>query len=184
MKKLAAITLISATAMFAVVGCRREEEIEAAPAATSPSAAAASSLPAGLVATEAPAGAKDVTAVKKDAKDGDAVVIRGTIGGREEPIAKGRAIMTVLDPSVTTCDTMPGDACKTPWDACCEPSEKIAANSATVQVVDATGKPLAANLESIAGLKPLSKVTVSGTAKRAPGSDVLIVEAKQIHVTP
>ena len=185
MKKLAAITLISAAAMLVVVGCRREEEIEVAPAATSPSAAAAAtSLPAGLVVTEAPANAQDVTTVKKDAKDGDAVVIRGTIGGREEPIAKGRAIMTVLDPSITTCNTMPSDACKTPWDACCEPSEKIAANSATVQVVDASGKPLAANLESIAGLKPLSKVTVSGTAKRAPGSDVLIVEAKQIHVTP
>jgi hypothetical protein len=182
MKKFAAIMLIAATAMLVVVGCRREEEIEVAPATASASAAAA--LPAGLVVTDAPVGAQDLTAVKKTAKDGDAVVIRGTIGGREEPIAKGRAVMTVLDPSVTTCDTMPGDACKTPWDACCEPSEKIAANSATVQVVDAQGKPLAANFESIAGLKPLSKVTISGVARRPAGSDVLIVEANKIHVTP
>ena len=184
MKKFAAITLVSVVAaVLVVVGCRREEEIEVAPATTSPSAAAAS-LPAGLVVTEAPANAQDLTAVKKDAKDGDAVVIRGKIGGREEPIAKNRAIMTVLDPSIPTCDTLPGDTCKTPWDACCEPSEKIAANSATVQVVDASGKPLAANLESIAGLKPLSKVTIAGVAKRAAGSDALIIEAKQIHVTP
>src|SRR5688500_4925441 len=184
MKKLATITLISAAAILVVVGCRREEEIDATPATTSPSAAGVAPLPAGLLVTEAPANAQDVTAVRKDAKDGDAVVIRGKIGGREEPIAKNRAIMTILDPSVTTCDTMPGDACKTPWDACCEPSEKIAANSATVQVVDAQGKPLAANLESITGLKPLSKVTVAGVARRPAGSDVLIVEANKIHVTP
>jgi hypothetical protein len=79
---------------------------------------------------------------------------------------------------------MPGDACKTPWDACCEPSEKIAANSATVQVVDDKGKLLAATLENVAGLKPLSKVTVAGVARRPAGSDVLIVEANKIHVTP
>ena len=183
MKTFAVLSLASVLALAVIVGCNDEEQ-SAAPAPVAASAAPSAALPASLVVTEAPPDAQDVTAVKKDAKDGDAVVIRGKIGGREEPIAKGRAIMTVIDPSITTCDTMPGDACKTPWDACCEPSEKIAANSATVQVVDAQGKPLAATLESLAGLKPLSKVTVSGVARRPAGSDVLIVEAKQIHVTP
>ena len=189
MKKFAAIAIVSAAALFTAAGCNSEDDNAAAPAggsAAAPTAASASAaaLPTGLVVTEAPADAQDVTAVKKSAKDGDAVVIRGKVGGGEKPIAANRALMTILDASVTTCDTMPGDSCKTPWDACCEPAEKIAANSATVQVVDADGKPLAATLESVAGLKPLSKVTVSGVAKRPAGSDVLIVEAKQIHVTP
>jgi hypothetical protein len=186
MKTFAILSVASMLSVAVIAGCNDEEQSAAPASAAAPAAtgAAGAALPASLVVGEAPANAQDLVAVKKNAKDGDAVVIRGTIGGREEPIAKGRAIMTVLDPSVTTCDTMPGDACKAPWDACCEPSEKIAANSATVQVVDAQGKPLAASLESIAGLKPLSKVTVAGVARRPAGSDVLIVEANKIHVTP
>ena len=144
----------------------------------------AEALPANLILDKSPDGAQDVIALQKSAKAGDTVTLRGRVGGNEKPLADNRAIVTVVDPTVTTCERMPGDACKTPWDACCEPSEKIAANSATVQVVDSSGKPLAATLESIAGLKPLSKVTVSGTARRPAGSDVLIIEAKQIHVTP
>ena len=108
--------------------------------------------------------------MQKTAKDGDAVVIRGKVGGGEEPMAKNRAMMTILDPSVQTCDTMPGDTCKTPWDACCESTEKIAANSATVQVVDANGKPLAATLENVAGLKPLSKVTSPASPSARPAA--------------
>jgi hypothetical protein len=183
-KTIATFAVLGFAVISAVAGCDAQEETLAPASGTVSSAAAPAALPASLVVTEAPANAQDIVAVKKNAKDGDAVVIRGKIGGREEPIAKNRAIMTVLDPSVTTCDAMPGDACKTPWDACCEPSEKIAANSATVQVVDANGKPLAATLESIAGLKPLSQVTISGVARRPAGSDVLIVEANKIHVTP
>jgi hypothetical protein len=181
MKKFSIFAVLTVAVVLVVIGCdAREEQLTPATATASGGAP----LPAGLVVTEAPAGALDVTVAKQAAKDGDAIVIRGKIGGGEQPIAKNRAIMTVLDASVTTCDTMPADSCKTPWDACCEPAEKIAANSATVQVVDANGRPLAASLESIAGLKPLSKVTVSGVAKRAAGSDALIVEAKQIHVEP
>jgi hypothetical protein len=181
--KAIAITAVSLAAILIIAGCGNDDQA-AAPAAANASAAPAAALPANLVVTEAPAGAQDVTAVKKTAKDGDAVVIRGKIGGGPEPMAKNRALMTILDPSIATCDTMPGDACTTPWDACCEASDKIAANSATVQVVDAKGKPLAATLENLAGLKPLSKVTVAGVARRPAGSDSMIVEAKAIHVTP
>jgi hypothetical protein len=180
MKKFSTLVVVTVAAMLVVVaGCNNEEQASA-PATAAPTA----TLPAGLVVAEAPADAQDVTAAKTAAKDGDSVVIRGKIGGREEPIAKNRAIMTVVDASLATCDTMPADSCKTPWDACCEPAEKIAANSATVQVVDANGRPLAASLESIAGLKPLSKVTVSGVARRPAGSETLIVEARQIHIVP
>jgi hypothetical protein len=189
MKKFTTFALISlaAATLLIVAGCKDDHDHDhdhgAAPAATASSGPSAS-LPPGLVVTDAPGGAQDVTAARKTVKDGDAVVIRGKIGGSTEPMARNRAIMTVLDPSVTTCDTMPGETCKTPWDACCEPTEKIAANSATVQVVDAAGKPLAGTLENVAGLKPLSKVTVAGTARRPAGSDTLIIEANKIHVTP
>ena len=44
-------------------------------------ASSADALPAGLVVPEAPAGARDVVALKKGAKDGDEVVVRGRVGG-------------------------------------------------------------------------------------------------------
>ena len=179
--KIAVIVMMMLSLAVAVAGCGEDE---ASSTSSAPPAASSAQLPADLVVADAPADAQDVTAVKKTAKDGDAIVIRGKIGGGEEPMAKNRAMMTILDPSVQTCDKVPGDSCKTPWDACCEPSEKIAANSATVQVVGADGKPLAGTLAGVANLKPLSTVTISGTARRPADSDVLIVEAKQIHVAP
>ena len=179
MRKLAAFALIPLVALLVVAGCNNDEQT-AAPAA-SPSSA---SLPAGLVVVEAPPAAQDVATVKKSAKHGDAIVVNGWIGGTEDPMAKNRAIMTVADRTLPDCKGSPMETCPTPWDSCCEPIEARTAKTVTVQVVDANGKPLPATLENVAGLKPLSKVTVSGIAKRAAGSDALIVEAKQIHVTP
>lgn len=62
------------------------------------------------------------------------------------------------------------DECKTPWDYCCSEPKEIAAHSATVQVVRPDGKPLRAALTGVAGLKPLSEVTVKGTVARAADS--------------
>mgnify|MGYP006138360095 CR=1 FL=1 len=59
---------------------------------------------------------------------------------------------TLLDAAVTTCDKMPGDSCKTPWDACCEPRESLQANTATIQIVDASGKPLKTGLRGVNGI--------------------------------
>jgi hypothetical protein len=122
--------------------------------------------------------------VKKSAKDGQTVTIRGRVAGQVEPLAKNRALMTLLDSSVKTCDTIPGDTCKTPWDACCEPADALAAHSATVQVVGTDGRPIKATLAGVGGIQPLKQVVVSGKAKRAEGADALIVEATQIYVTP
>ncbi|MEA2708846.1 MAG: hypothetical protein QOF78_1447 [Phycisphaerales bacterium] len=182
MKTFVAFAVLSVATLLVVVGCDNEAEStrSAAPAATP---VAAASLPAGMVVTAAPAGAQDLDAVKKSAKDGDAVVVNAWIGGADEPMAKNRAMMTVADVSLPSCDKTPMDTCKTPWDSCCEAIETRTAKTATVQVVDAAGKPLAGTLENVAGLKPLSKVTVAGIARRPAGSETLVIEAKQIHVT-
>jgi hypothetical protein len=139
-------------------------------------------LPAGLIATTQPADAKGVVAAKTAAKAGDAIVITGTIGGSEQPLADNRAIMTILDASIPTCDKMSEMSCKTPWDACCSTADERMARSATVQVIGTDGKPLKASLKGVGGIAPLKKVVVTGTAK--PSGDVLIVDAKQIYVVP
>src|SRR4051794_5156014 len=183
MKKFAVFAVLSVVVGVAVVGCDNEKKsTSSVNPATSPAAVA--SLPDGTVVAEAPAGAQDLDAVKQSAKDGDAVVVNAWVGGADQPMAKNRAIMTVADKSLPSCDKTPMDTCKTPWDSCCEATEIRTAKTATVQVVDGSGKPLAGTLESIAGLKPLSKVTVAGIARRPAGSDSLIIEASKIHVTP
>jgi len=183
MKTFIAFAVLSVAVGLAIVGCDNERKSTSSAAPEAPAAAAAS-LPAGVMVTDAPAGAQDLDAVKKGAKDGDAVVVSAWIGGADEPMAKNRAIMTVADKSLPSCDKTPMDTCKTPWDSCCEPTEMRTAKTATVQIVDANGKPLPGTLENVAGLKPLSKVTVAGIARRPAGSDTLIIEASKIHVTP
>src|SRR5205085_1318727 len=95
----------------------------------------------------APAGDKPVEDVKASAKPGDAVAMRGRIGGGTEPFVEGRAVFTLVGRALPSCSDNMGDACKTPWDYCCETAEDIATHAATVQVVDAAGAPLRLDLK-------------------------------------
>jgi hypothetical protein len=153
------------------------------PAQRPAQAAAADALPGDLVLAEAPAGAKDVAAAKKEAKEGDAVVLRGRVGGSESPFVEGRASLQLVDVALKACgEANPDDPCKTPWDYCCDDPKEVAAHSANVQVVGADGKPLRTSLKGLSGLKPLSEVTVKGTVAKAGESGSLVVNATGIHV--
>ena len=178
MKWLVAVILFLGAGAF-VVGCSDETT------STETATVAAEALPATLIASTQPSGdVQDVAAAKKAVSDGDKVLVRGKVGGGTDPLADNRAMLTLLDTSVKTCDELPGDACKTPWDACCEPAETIAAGSATVQVNGADGKPLKATLEGAGGIKPLTKLIVAGTARKPAGGDALVIEASEIYVVP
>ena len=179
MRSLTALFICFALVAF-LVGCK-DEYTSQATVTVEP----AEKLPAKLIAATQPAGdVQDVAATKKSARDGDKVIVRGKVAGSADPLADNRAMLTLLDASVKTCDTLPGDACKTPWDACCEPADTIAANSATVQVNGADGKPLKSSLEGAGGIKPLQQLIIAGTAKKPAGSDALVIEANEIYVVP
>ena len=153
------------------------------PSSTAPSPASAEALPAGPVLAEAPPGAKDVVAVRKDAKQGDEVVLRGRVGGSKTPFVGGRASFQLVDASLKACGECTAlDECKTPGDYCCSDPKEIAAHSASVQVVGADGRPLRAGLAGAGGLKPLSEVVVKGTVAKAAESGVLVVNATGIYV--
>lgn len=165
-----------------LVGCDDKPATTATPSASGATPTEASAaLPANLRLTAAPADAKGVAEIKAAAKDGQRVTLRGVVAGRAEPIAANRAILTLLDSSIKTCDANPGDSCKTPWDACCEPADVLAKNSVTVQVVDSEGRPLKTALTSIEGIKPLAKLTVTGVATLT-SDGVTIVNADGIFV--
>jgi hypothetical protein len=167
-----------------VVACDQSDE-RASSAQTTDVPAASAALPADLVLPAPPAAApSDVATVRDSVKAGDTVVVRGVVGGRVEPISPNRAIFTLLDSSIETCDKMKDYACDTPWDACCEPADVIAANSLTVQVVDAEGNPLKAGLSGVGNLAPLKQVTVVGTFKPSPDGAAATVNATGLIAAP
>jgi len=173
----AAVLVASAT------GCEDRGAVQSGSNPSAQSASAPEALPAGFVLSEAPTGAKDVVALKKDAKPGDEVVLRGRVGGSPSPFVDGRASMQVIDKALKACgEGTAMDECKTPWDYCCDDPKEVAAHSASVQVVGADGKPLRAGLKGVGGLKPLSEVTVRGTVAKGADSGVLVVNATGIHV--
>lgn len=162
-------------------GDAAETEASAVPSAGS-TAASADVLPADLLLAAAPAEAKGVSEVRGSAAEGDRVVMKGVVAGREDPISENRAIFTLVDESIRTCDTTPTDECATPWDACCEPQDVIADNAAAVQVTDADGRPLKTGLAGLGDLKPLSRVVVVGTFAPSPDGKAATVNATGIHV--
>src|SRR6266513_2654196 len=109
--KFTALSILIITTIVLFVGCQKE-----AP----PPQASADPLPANLFATPHPAGAVDIPTPKKSANDGQPIVIKGRIGGQKEPFATNRAILTLADLSLPTCDKTPMKTCDTPWDSCCE----------------------------------------------------------------
>jgi hypothetical protein len=171
------IVILVLVGLIVVVGCDRGATAESKPEAPS------DAIPAALVLANAPANAKDVKLAKANLKPGDEVVLHGVIGGRVDPIAQNRAIITVIDPSLQTCDKMTtgNDHCKTPWDACCEDQQTIAAAAATVQVVNDKGQPLKVGLNGHKGIAPGKDVTVTGKVRSADEKN-LVVDATGIYV--
>lgn len=168
--------LLAASLMFtgALVACN-----EGNGAASS---GASAETPAWLLATE-PEGARDVAVVKAEAGEGDEVVLRGRIGGRMEPMSEGSPVFMLMDLGLPSCADNPEDACPTPWDYCCETLETITANAATVQIVDAQGRPVADSPVEH-GFKNLDEIIVVGTVAPRPDDRVLTIRASQVYRGP
>src|SRR3954452_23610292 len=126
---IVAIVMLLGVTMLGVAGCERNGNIVATTGGAD-SSGQSDALPASLIAATQPSGpVLDVTAAKESAKQGDRVLVRGRIGAQKEPLAKNRAILTLADQSLTTCDKSPMKECDTPWDSCCQPAEERSAKS-------------------------------------------------------
>jgi len=132
------------------------------------------------VLTSAPGEAQSVADAKVSAKEGDTIVLSGRIGGRKEPLTSGSPVFIVMDLAIPHCGDNPDDACRTPWDYCCETPAVIIANSATIQIVDQTGKPVSESPDAH-GLAALDKVIIVGTVGPRPNADILTVQATGIY---
>src|SRR4051812_40809803 len=77
-------------------GCGVANDVPPPPSTPAPAASADGGqyrLPA------EPAGARGVLQVRKEAKDGEDVVVVGRVGGSAKPFVAGRASFTIVDPS-------------------------------------------------------------------------------------
>src|SRR5687768_15020565 len=80
------------------------------------------------VLAEEPAGARGIIAARKEARDGDEVVVVGRIGGDRNPWVEGRAMFVIVDPSPPDPTVKPcpeEEGCPTPWDYCCADPEAL-----------------------------------------------------------
>lgn len=168
---------------LSVGACEQRGSSSPAQAPANTTSAAPASIPAGAFLAAAPTDAKPVKEVKASAKEGDKVVLVGRIGMGEEPFVKGRSVFTIVDLGVKYCGEETKDSCQTPWDYCCEPSDVLAANSATIQFVSANGQPIRADLNGVHGLKPLAIVSVVGTVAEGNGAS-LVINADSLYVKP
>lgn len=168
--------LVLPAVLFALLlmGCGEE------PTASTP--APAGEKPAWLL-DAAPPDARSIVEAKAAAKEGDVVAVRGRIGGRAEPISAESPVFQLMDLAVPHCGQIPGDTCPTPWDYCCEPRDNLTAHAATVQVVDADGRPIA-DSPARHGLAPLDEVVVVGTVAPRPDDRVLTIRARGVYRTP
>jgi hypothetical protein len=125
---------------------------------------------------EAPKDAQDVIPVRREAKDKQNVVVVGRIGGRPNPWIKGAAAFSIVDRSLTPCNEIEGDTCRTPWDYCCETNLPKA--TVLVMVVDEDGKLVKQDARELLGVKELDTVTLVGRAKRDRAGNMTVLASK------
>ena len=108
---------------------------------------------------------------------GEEFVFTARVGGMKTPISDGYAGFVVADEILVFCDEMGDNGhCPTPWDACCEDSDKLIESRAFVQFVDDSGNLLEMDLKATAGIKENDTVVVKGrlSPDSAPRSTIII----------
>ncbi|MEO2012354.1 MAG: hypothetical protein VB878_09535 [Pirellulaceae bacterium] len=128
---------------------------------------------------EEPEGAGAVIMLRESAKDGDEILIVGRIGGKSNPWIKGMAAFTIVDPSLTPCNELPGDDCPEPWDYCC--ATDVALAMVLVKVVDANGQVVETDARELLDLEELNTVIAKGTAQRDDDGNMTIL-ASHLYV--
>lgn len=143
---------------------------------------APAAVPDEYLASGSPDDASDVLDTRSNSAAGEAVMLRGRVGGRRDPITENRAIFLMADVGLPACDANPDDRCPTPWDYCCVPRDELRRNLVTVQIVDEDGRPLAARFDPASGVKPGAEIVVEGEIASKDDSGSMIVNARKIYV--
>jgi len=139
--------LLLSVSLVAAVGCGQGEE--------RPAENPAPSVPAKIWSDTPLANAEDVKDAREKRKDGDDVVLRGTLQDFGE-----LATFKLVEDSLGDCNQM-GDECETPWDYCCTEAETLARLTVNVEFLEGD-LPASWSLRGAHGLDHLTEVTVAG----------------------
>ena len=169
-----ALTLMTVCGL-AITGCN-----EGADSSTSGGSSRAAPTTMEWRLASMPDGAVGVRQAKDSAGEGDAVTVRGIIGGRMDALSSDSATFVMVDTDLENPCVEDDDHCSTPWDYCCTLPENVQANMATVQLVDEAGQPMAFDL-SAQGVSPLDEVVVVGTVAARPSPQILTIRATGLH---
>ncbi|MEE2939400.1 MAG: hypothetical protein VX460_03345 [Planctomycetota bacterium] len=165
-------TLLAHAALLALVTSCGGETKSAAPVAS------AGPHPLdGYYLDAAPAGAIEVAALR-GLEDGATVTVRGDV--QEFAPVSGKAVLSLYDHALLSCDEIEGDQCPTPWDFCCIPPEDIAKACALVEFREG-GKLMSAELGGFHGITHLSDVVITGTLSLDDKGNAKII-ADGLHV--
>lgn len=132
------------------------------------------------VLTDEPDGAVGVIAAREAAKDGEAVVVVGRIGGATNPWIEGRAAFTLLDASKSIVaegtesgsnEVCTGDCCALERAAC----------TMLVKVVDEGGRVLAVDSRRLFSVAANDMVVVRGKVSKDESGNVAVL-ADGVHV--
>jgi hypothetical protein len=142
-------------------------------------------LPPGLLLSAAPEGPRQTIAdLKTSATAGDRVTARVKIGGRAAPIVSGAAVMTVVDAHLPNpCEAGGEGHCATPWDYCCSDPAELIRHTATVQISDGAGQPLALDVAG-AGLRPGRVLVINAVVTDRPNEQTLVLDADGLFLEP
>lgn len=157
-----------------LAGCSKQEQVSQAPAVE---------IPPVFVAVPIEGTPVPIPEARAKYSSGDEVLLTGLIMGVLHPFVEGRGVFVLGDEStITPCDRISDDHCKTPWDACCDPSEILSAGTVTIQVLGDDGKPLRTGIKGVNGLSELSRVTVAGIVADSSSPEAFVVNASAIYI--
>lgn len=135
-----------------------------------------------LLLPEIPGDVTSLVSALETATPGNAVVVTGRVGGTLKPLSEDFAGFVLTDEIVYFCDEGDTVHCATPWDACCEDPDKLAASRAFVQFVDPDGNPLPLSLRTAAALSENDTVVVKGVLSPESTADSPIIIADGLAI--
>jgi hypothetical protein len=112
-----------------------------------------------------PENARTVLEVKKDGKNGEEVVVAGFVGG-PHPFDKGRAVLTIVDPSL---EKALDEGSPRAWDLANVDRAELARASLSVRFVSDDNETLTEDAQKLFDLRVGQLVVVRGQLSREPG---------------
>lgn len=181
--RLALMSILAVTLVTFADGCTKSESQSSGNSGSNGGDTVSADKAAWLLASAPQGDVMSVAQAKADATEGQTIMVLGRIGGRMEPLSSDSAVFVIVDMEILHCGQMgEKDHCPTPWDYCCEPPDNLAANSATVQLVNAEAGDALEDVDPIAaGLEPLDEVIIVGTVGPRPSPEVLTIQATGVH---